>query len=159
MCLAHCVLVPGFMGIHRQLGSVAGKGVIDGVLPIFGDLPPYNPGPFEATLTFSDDVPEYCVRVVTTDLIAGTSTEQTACALPDDAEAPGESLLKQWVGSCEKPPSAQLTATWCKSHADAAECADESSSGCTLSTRDSSSGGLGWVGLGLAAGLLLRRRG
>ncbi|MCC6899772.1 MAG: hypothetical protein IT377_12405 [Polyangiaceae bacterium] len=64
-------------------------------------------------------------------------------------------MLEQELAECDAPPTPELEATWCKSHASDAQCGG-ASSGCTLSAPSRGFSGLAGAAL-IVAGLLFRR--
>ncbi|MBK9001575.1 MAG: hypothetical protein IPM35_38130 [Myxococcales bacterium] len=140
-----------------RVEPVPGKGVLASAPSAFVNLPPSSEYPHSVTLEFADDVPEYCVRLVTEDLTSDKkSTSPDVCVARNDAEAPGPSLLGQHLLSCKAPPTPELEGAWCDSHPDAAQC--ESAGGCSLAPTNTSQG---WALAGvlvLGLGALARRR-
>lgn len=141
-----------------RVEPVPGKGVPVSLPAPIVSLPPFDEATQLATLELSDDVEEYCVRLVTEDLTSGVvHTSPDVCAARDDAEAPGSSLLEQTLSYCKAPPSAALTPAWCKTHPNAAECDDAGASSCSLPRAPSSSSAGFAALLALCLGALGRR--
>jgi hypothetical protein len=138
-----------------RVRGVPGKGTLVGEPLVFEHIPPYSDYFQDPMVSFTDDVPEYCVEVTTEDLAAGTESSAVVCAPRTDAKAGGEPLLNYFLANCMKPPNAALTDAWCEFHGDAAEC--QSDGGCTLG-RPPRGAGLGAVAVVLAGIGLARRR-
>lgn len=111
------------------------------------------------TVTFADELEEYCVRLVTRDLRDGSELVSDPLCAKKSEVAPGPSLLEQALSSCLAPPTEALSGAWCKSHADDEQCQSESpSEGCGLSPGPAREGGAGLLLLCAALVLSGRRR-
>ncbi len=92
---------------------------------------------------FSDDLPEYCVRVAMTDLRDGATTESAPVCVKSGA--PQHDYADQWfksVQSCTSPPAPPLTSIWCQAHANAVECGGTGTGGTgTAGSAGSANGG------------------
>jgi hypothetical protein len=99
-----------------RVEPVAGKGVLDGPAPVILNATPYTEDPVVG-LAFSDEVDEYCVRLVTRDLRDGSETTSAdICAPASDVSPASPSLLSSYLQSCAAPPNDALTGEWCAVH-------------------------------------------
>lgn len=152
---------PSAASIHQltRIEAVPGKGQLVSKPEAFVNVPPYGAAAHSVTLQFSDEVDEYCVRLVTEDLTTGKqSVLPSVCAQRTDAVAPGPSLLEARLVACDAPPTTELEGAWCASHPDASQCS--STAGCSTAPSGRSNGAplAGLLALGLVGAAARRRR-
>lgn len=121
-----------------ELEESPGKGKLltPGPTSYFGAITPTNERSVGAL--FSDDVPEYCVTLVTKDLRDGAPVDSQEVCTAAPTEPPASSPLDTILEHCSESPTAELIPRWCQFHADDAKCQHQL--GATDATDDSNGG-------------------
>lgn len=184
----HVVVSPGTAAANAsyqqfELGAVPGKGTLVGLprraLAISSAAAVANKVALSAA--FGESLAEYCVRLVTTDLRNGSTTEsEPLCVTSSSTPVDAASWWESAISSCLEPPPPELEDIWCKHHPSALTCGgsgeggtsgsggssakpDTESSGCACAAPVPTARGALWLGalwLGaLALGVRRRQQG
>lgn len=129
-----------------ELGAVPGKGTLAGLprraLSIASAAAVANKHALSAA--FSDALPEYCVRLVATDLRTGDTTQSDPlCVLSSGTPADAAEWWEGAIAMCVEPPPAELRDVWCEHHENALSCGGPGEGGSSGAGGGSSAGNAG----------------
>lgn len=104
-----------------QIQAVPGKGTLHAEPPSSLRAASYGTS-YVREVLFSDDLPEYCVQLVTRDLRDDSITvSPEICAPASDVSATGTTLAER-LAQCSEPPNDALKDEWCAVHPTADVC-------------------------------------
>jgi hypothetical protein len=111
-----------------RIQAVPGKGALHKEPPAALRAASYESASTREVL-FSDDLPEYCVQLVTRDLRNDAITISPEICAPASSVSAIGSTLSERLEHCEEPPSDALKDEWCALHPTADQCQSTAGTG------------------------------